>query len=72
MELYIGFGIKGSHPIYWVIRIDKNLYDLKLSGLKWFDKLKEGLEAIYLSNHKWTHVYGIKKKCYYYSMLMTA
>ena len=47
MELPIGFGVEGAHPIEWVIRLDKNLYGLKYSGLVWFEKLKEGLEARY-------------------------
>ena len=45
MELPIGFGVEGYHPRSWVIRLDKNLYDLKDSGLTLFEKLKEGLEA---------------------------
>ena len=43
MELPIGFGVEGYHPIEWVIRLDKNLHFLKDAGLVWFEKLNEGL-----------------------------
>ena len=46
MELPIGFGVEGTHPREWVIRLDKNIYDLKNAGLEWFEKIKAGLEAI--------------------------
>ena len=45
MDLHLDFGVDGSHPRYWVIRIDKNLCGLKYSGLAWFGKLKEVLES---------------------------
>ena len=45
MELPISFGVEGAHHREWVIIIDKNLYVLKDTGLAWFEKLKEGLEA---------------------------
>ena len=45
MEIPIFFGVEGSHPREWVIRLEKNIYGLKDSGLAWFEKLKEGLEA---------------------------
>ena len=61
-ELPIRFGVDGDHPIEWVIRIDTNLYGVKDTSLAWFDKLKEGLEAIYFPSHKWINVYGIRKK----------
>ena len=47
MELPICFGVEGSHPVEWVIRLDKNLYGLNDAVLAWFEKLKEGLEARY-------------------------
>ena len=47
MELPICFGVEGSHPREWVIRLYKNLYGLKYAGLAWFEKLKEGLEDRY-------------------------
>ena len=46
MEIPIGFGVEGSHPIEYFIRLDKILYRLKDSGLAWFEKIKEGLEYI--------------------------
>ena len=46
MELTIGFGVEGSHPIECIISLDKNIYSLKDTGLEWFEKIKEGLEAI--------------------------
>ena len=45
MDLPLCFGVDISHPRDWVIRLDKNLYGLKDSGLAWFGKLKEVLEA---------------------------
>ena len=45
MKLPKGFDFEGFHPREWVIRLDKNLYDLKDVGLAWFKKLKEGIEA---------------------------
>ena len=47
MELPIYFGVEGAHPREWVTRIYINLYVLKDSGLAWFEKFKEGLEARY-------------------------
>ena len=47
MEIPIGFGFEGAHPREWVIRIDKKLYGLKDTGLEWFEKIKEGMEARY-------------------------
>ena len=47
MELPIGFGVEGAHPREWIIILDKNLFDLKDTGLAWIEKHKEGLEAIY-------------------------
>ena len=64
MEFPIGFGVEGDHHREWVIILDKNLYGLKDSGLACFENIKEGLEAIDISNHKWTHVYGIRNKWY--------
>ena len=63
MEIPICFGVEGSHLREWVINPDKNLYGLKDAGLAWFDKIREGLEARYFSNHKWTHVYSTRNKC---------
>ena len=45
MDIPLVFGVDGDHPIEWVIRLENNLYVLKDSGLAWFEKLKEGLEA---------------------------
>ena len=61
MELPIGFGVEEAHPIEWVIRLDKNLYGLKYSGLAYFEKIREGMEARDFSNNKWTHTYGLRK-----------
>ena len=72
MELTIGFGVEGAHPIEWVIRLNQNFYFLKDTGLEWFEKLKRDLEARDFPHHKWTHVYGKRNKCLYYFMLMTA
>ena len=46
MDLPLGFGVDGSHPREWVIITENNFYGLKGVGLEWFEKLKEGLEAI--------------------------
>ena len=35
-DLPLGFGVDGDHPRQWVIRLDKNQYGLKDSGLIWF------------------------------------
>ena len=72
MELPIVYGFEGAHPRVWVIILDKNIYGLNGSGLTWFDKTKEGIEARNFSNHKWTHIYGIRMKWFYYFMLMNA
>ena len=72
MELPIGFGVEGAHPRNWVVRLNKNIYDLKDAVLSWFDKFKEVLGDIFFPNHKWTHLYGTRKKCSYYFMLMNA
>ena len=45
MELHIIFGFEGSRTIECFTIQDENLYGLKDTGLEWFDKLKEGLEA---------------------------
>ena len=42
MELPIGFVVEGSHR-EWVIIQEEKLYGIKDAGLKWFEKLKEGL-----------------------------
>ena len=47
MEIPTGFGVEGSKPIEWVIILDTNIYSLKDTGMEWFEKLKEGLEAIW-------------------------
>ena len=52
MELPIGFEVEGDHPREWVTRLDKKLYGLKDSGLAWFEKLKEDLEARYFFQHE--------------------
>ena len=82
MEIPLSFVVDGAHPREWVIRIDKNLYGLKGSGLSWlglglkdagslwFEKLKEGLEAKGFYSLKWNHVSGIKNKWCHYSTLM--
>ena len=43
MEIPLGFIFDGDHPGEWLIMLDKNLYDLKDSGLVWFEKPKEFL-----------------------------
>ena len=45
-EMTIGFGGERYHPRKWAIRLYKKLYVLKYACLAWFEKLKEGLEAI--------------------------
>ena len=45
MEIPIGLLVKGGHVREWFVRLDKNLFGLKYSGLVWFVKLKEGMEA---------------------------
>ena len=47
MEVPIDFGFEGDHPREYFIKLDKNLYYLKHSGLVWIDELKEGLEDRY-------------------------
>ena len=49
MEFSIGFGFDWAHTQEWVTRLDKQLYGLNDAGLEWFEKIKEGLEAIYFS-----------------------
>ena len=70
MELPIGFGVEGPHSIYWIIIMDIKLYGLKYSGLIWFEKLKEGLEAKWLSNTNWIPVYGIGRKWFHFFIWM--
>ena len=45
MEIPIGFGVEGDPPSEWVIILERNLFVLKDSGLAWFEKIKESLEA---------------------------
>ena len=35
---------KGGHPREWIIRLDKNVYGLKDTGLAWLENLKDSLE----------------------------
>ena len=72
MELPIFFVVKGSHTREWGVRLDKTLYGLKDADLAWFEKVKEGMKGRAFSNHKWTHMYGIKMKGLYYFMLITS